>query len=189
MARAMCMATRFILASDHWPDKLNHDATRFLEKVVERLGRLPLLLLSDKLRGYKTGYKNAMGTGPKTCHHARTRCGRQQVPRKQQPARAPQRADTERRKKGSRVFNSDDPGLFVLDEIHHNFPPATHGAGRADPRREGGHHNTGARQAAHSDSVFCRVPLQFCLVGWCGAHQDSMFPLGHAPGALPRRHL
>ena len=27
MARAMCMATRFILASDHWPDKLNHDAT------------------------------------------------------------------------------------------------------------------------------------------------------------------
>ena len=65
VARTMCMATRFILAGDRWPDKLNCDATPFLEKIVGRLGGSPLLLLSDRLRGCKTGYKNAMRTEPK----------------------------------------------------------------------------------------------------------------------------
>ena len=32
-----------------------------------------------------------------------------------------ERHNGDRRKKGSRGFNSDIPGLFVLDEIHHNF--------------------------------------------------------------------
>ena len=101
MARAMCMATRFILASDHWPDKLNHDATRFLEKVVERLGGLPLLLLSDKLRGYREGYKNAMGTEPKpaTMHVPDAAVNNKYHVNNNQHER--HNADTERRKKGS----------------------------------------------------------------------------------------
>ena len=96
MARAICMATRFILASDHWPDKLNHDATPLLKKVVERLGRRgPLLLLSDKLGGYRVGYDSTMRTEPRARHHAHTGCSRQQQARKQQPARAPQRGHRE----------------------------------------------------------------------------------------------
>ena len=65
MARAMCMATRLIPASDHLPDKLNCDAARFLEKVVGRPGGSPLLLFSDRLRGCRKGYKNIMRNEPK----------------------------------------------------------------------------------------------------------------------------
>ena len=120
VARAMCMATRFILASDHWPDKLNHDATPLLEKVVERLGGPPLLLLSDKLRGYKDGHNNTMRAGPRpTTMHIRDASINNRHVNNNQHER--HNRDIERRKKGSRGFNSDVPGLFVPDEIYHSF--------------------------------------------------------------------
>ena len=64
MARAISVSTRFIMVSDHWPDKLNHDGTLLFEMLVEWLGKVPLLL-SDGLKGYKIGYRNTMKTGPK----------------------------------------------------------------------------------------------------------------------------
>ena len=114
------MATRFILASDHWPDKLNHDATPLLEKVVERLGGPPLLLLSDKLRGYKDGYNNTMRAEPRltTMHIRDVSINNRHINNNQHERH---NGGIERRKKGSRRFNSDVPGLFVLDEIYHNF--------------------------------------------------------------------
>ena len=65
MAGVACMATRFILASDHWPGKLNHDVTQLPEKVVGRLGGMPLLPLSDGRRRYTGGgYGNTMRDEP-----------------------------------------------------------------------------------------------------------------------------
>ena len=137
LARAMCMATRFIVASDHWPDKLNHDATPLLEKVVERLGGPPLLLLSDKLRGYKKGYNNTMGAKPQpvTMHISDVSINNRHVNNNQHERH---NGDIERRKKGSRGFNSDIPGLFVLDEIHHNFLRPHMGLGEMTPAEKAG---------------------------------------------------
>ena len=64
MAGVACMATRFILASDHWPDKLDHDIAQLPEKVVGRLGGMSLLPLSDGRRGRKDGYGNTMKDEP-----------------------------------------------------------------------------------------------------------------------------
>ena len=49
MAGAVRAASRLILAGDHWPDKLNCDATAFLENLAGRLGGPPLLLPSDNM--------------------------------------------------------------------------------------------------------------------------------------------
>ena len=58
MTRWLYMATRYILASDHWPDKLNHNATPLMVKIVERLGGLPcccsVTRWKDTRRGTKT---------------------------------------------------------------------------------------------------------------------------------------
>ena len=109
MARAMCMATRLILAGDHRPDKLNYDATCFLEKVVERLGALPLPLLSDRLRGYREGHKSAMRTEPKpaTIHVPDAAINNKHVNNNRHERH---NADTERRKKDSARIQLRRPG-------------------------------------------------------------------------------
>ena len=137
MTRAMCMATRFILASDHWPDKLNHDAAPLLKKVVKRLGGPPLLLLSDKLGGYRVGYDSTMRTEPRpvTMHIPDAAVNNRHVNNNQHERH---NGDTERRKKGSRGFNSDVPGLFVLDEVYHNFLRPHVGLGGMTPAEKAG---------------------------------------------------
>ena len=137
MARAICMATHFILVSDHWPDKLNYDATHFMEKIVEQLGGFPILLLSDKLRGYKKGYKNTMWAElePTTMHIPDARINNKHINNNRHERH---NGDTERRKKGSRGFNSDVPGLLVLDEIYHSFLRRHMGLGGLTPAEKAG---------------------------------------------------
>ena len=153
------MATRYILATDHWPDKLNHDATPLMVKIVERLGGPPLLLLSDKLRGYKTGYKNTKSEPPTTMHIPDAAVNNI---RNNQHER--HNGDGELRKKGSRGFNSYHTGAVCARPDIPQLPPAPHGIGRNDPRREGGHCNTWARQTAHPDTVRRGLPLQLYLM-------------------------
>lgn len=132
LARAMCMATRFIVASDHWLDKLNQDAAPLLEKVVERLGGPPLLLLSDKLCGYKDGYNNTMRVEPRpvTMHIPDASINNRHVNNNQHEYH---NGCIERREKGSREFNFHILGLFVLDEMYHNFLRCHIGLGGTTP--------------------------------------------------------
>ena len=133
MARAICMATVFIPPGDHWPDKLNHDATPLPEKVVERLGGPPLLPLSDRLGGYRKGYDSTMRTEPRpvTMHVPDAAVNNRHVNNNRHERH---NGDTERRKKDSRGFDSDVPGLFVLDEAyHHNFLRPHTGLGGLTP--------------------------------------------------------
>ena len=101
MAGVACMATRFILASDHWPDKLNHDVTQLPERVVGRLGDVLLLPLSDGRRRYREGYVNTMRDEPRpvTVHipDASINNGHANNNRHERHY-----GDAERRKKGSR---------------------------------------------------------------------------------------
>ena len=119
MARAVCVSTRFILASDHWPDKLNHDATLLMEKIVDRLGGPPILLVSDKLPGYRKGYNNTMKTTPRTTMHIADAAVKKRHVNNNRHER--QNGETQRCKANRRGFNSDSPGLFLLNEIYHNF--------------------------------------------------------------------
>ena len=138
-ARAMCMASRFILASDHRPDKLSHDATPLPEKVGIAAGGPPLLLLSDKLGGYRKGYNNTMRAEPRpvTMHMPDAAVNNSRHVNNNQHER--HNGDTERRKKGSRGFSSDVPGLLVLDEVyHHNFLRLHMGLGGMTPAGKAG---------------------------------------------------
>ena len=131
------------------------------------------MLLSDKMEGYKTGYKNTMNAEPPTTMHVPDSaisniCNNQHERHN---------GDGKRRKKGSRGFDSDIQGLFVLDEIYHNFLRPRMGL-RNDPGREGGHYDTWARQAAHPDAVRRGLPLQPYLM------RPHVHDLGAAP---PRR--
>ena len=133
IARAISVSTRFILASDHWPDKLNHDDTLLLKKLVERLGKVSLLLLSDGLKGYKIGYRNTMKTGPKliTIH----------IPDASVNNRHERHnGETQRYKAGSRGYNSDEPGLFLLEEVYHNFLRPHMGLNNMTPAEKSGIH-------------------------------------------------
>ena len=121
-------------ATDHWPDKLNHDATPLMVKIVERLGGPPLLLLSDKLRGYKTGYKNTMKSEPPTTMHIPDAA----VSNIRNNQHERHNGDGELRKKGSRGFNSYIPGLFVLDQTYHNFLRPHMGLGGMTPAEKAG---------------------------------------------------
>ena len=119
-------------ASDHWLDKLNQDAAPLLEKVVERLGGPPLLLLSDKLCGYKDGYNNTMRVEPRpvTMHIPDASINNRHVNNNQHEYH---NGCIERREKGSREFNFHILGLFVLDEMYHNFLRCHIGLGGTTP--------------------------------------------------------
>ena len=137
MARAMCMATRLIPASDHRPDKLNCDAARFLERVVGRLGGSPLLLFSDRLRGRRKGYKNIMRNNPspppRTYPMRPSTTSIQTTTGTSATTRTPRGA-----RRILRGFNSDVPGLFVPDEIRHNFLRQHTGLGGPTPAEKAG---------------------------------------------------
>ena len=58
MAKAICMAGRVIPDSYRLPDRLSHDTAILLEKIVERPDGPPLLLVSNRLKGYGDGCDN-----------------------------------------------------------------------------------------------------------------------------------
>ena len=135
----MCMTTRVILASDHWPDKLNRDAAPLLEKAVGRLGGPPPVPLSDKLRGYMDGYDDMMRDEPRpvTMHIPDDASANNRHANSNRHER--HNGDTERCKKCSRGFNSGVPGLFVLDEVYrHNFLRPHMGPGGMTPAEKAG---------------------------------------------------
>ena len=64
-AGAVRVKTRFIIASEHWPDKMNRDGAALILKILERPGAPPVMLISDGLKGRKTGCNAAPNAGPR----------------------------------------------------------------------------------------------------------------------------
>ena len=52
--------TGLIPGYDMADDKLHYDATALLSRILERLGRVPDVVIADKLNGYKRGFENAV---------------------------------------------------------------------------------------------------------------------------------
>ena len=167
IARAISVSTRFILASDHWPDKLNHDDTLLLKKLVERLGKVPLLLLSDALKGYKIGYRNTMKTGPKliTIH----------IPDASVNNRHERHnGETQRYKAGSRGCNSDEPGLFLLEEVYHNFLRPHMGLNNMTPAEKSGIHIPGPDKLL---TLIRRAAAARFDFAWCSWGSQTQNPI------------
>ena len=120
MYKAICLKSRFIIAVHHFGDKLGYDTTNFFKTIVERLGGAPLLALNGRLSGFSTVHKNVFKTDPPSTPYIADAAlngvyvnnnnvhERHNWSVAQFIARA-------------RWFHSDEPGLFALYTIYHNF--------------------------------------------------------------------
>ena len=87
--------------------------------MVERAGK-PLILLSDKLRGFVIGYRNVMDTDSRyyTLHFAKAAVNKKHAHNNRHERRNGAKAD---RMANTRGFNSNNPALLILNILHHNF--------------------------------------------------------------------
>ena len=115
----ICVRSRYIISHDTTHDKLNYDATELFRKAVKVSG-MPLILLSDKLKGFKTTHKNIMCAGPQpqTLHYADAGINKKHVNNNRHERRNGETATLISNRRG---FNSDTPALLILGIINHNF--------------------------------------------------------------------
>ena len=117
---AICLKSRFIIATYHSSEKLGFDATDFFRAVLRRLGKpLPLLWINDGLGVFMTGFKNALRTDPPSTLHIKVVAVggthvNNNIHERHNGSVTPYVA-------GARGFHSDEPGLLGLHTIYHNF--------------------------------------------------------------------
>ena len=133
----MDAVTRFIIAYDISKTKFKYDATLLFNEAIKNADKYPDLLISDGLRGFKTGYKKAMYTRktPRPTHIANVGI------RNRHPANnIYERFNGEVRDRIDRIrgFKSDHPALFDLIVIYHNFVRQHAGIGNITPAKAGG---------------------------------------------------
>ena len=111
--------SRYVISHDTAKDKLNYDATSLFRRAVERAGK-PLVLLSDKLRGFGIGHRNVMETDSRsyTLHFAKAAVNKKHAHNNRHERRNGAKAD---RMANTRGFNSNNPALLILNILHHNF--------------------------------------------------------------------
>ena len=127
----ICVRSRYIISHDTTHDKLNYDATELFQKSVKAAG-MPLILLSDKLRGFRAGHKNVMCAGPQlqTLHYADAGINKKHVNNNRHERRNGETAALISNRRG---FNSDTPSLLILGIIFHNFLRPHMGLGGKTP--------------------------------------------------------
>ena len=111
--------SRYIISHDTAKDRLNYDATSLFRWAVKRACK-PLVLLSDRLRGFGIGHRNVMETDSQsyTLHFAKAAANKKHADNNRHERRNGGKAD---RMANARGFNSDTPALLILNIIHHNF--------------------------------------------------------------------
>ena len=141
---AVCLKSRFTIAVHHDSNKLGYDATDFFKTIEEMIGMVPLLLISDGLNGYKTGYKNAFKAHPPTTLY---------LPDASVNGVHVNNSIVERSNGHlascigrARGFNSDEPGLITLDIIYRNFIRKHMGLDGSTPAEKEGIHIPGANK-------------------------------------------
>ena len=114
----MSVRSRYIINRDTAKDKLNYNATDLIRNAIERTG-VPLILLSDRLGGFRTAHKNVTDYAkPQTLHLADAGINKVHVNNNRHERQNGEKAD---RMGNTRGFNSDTPALLILQIIHHNF--------------------------------------------------------------------
>ena len=157
MFAVMDAETRLIITYDVSKIKFGHNATSLFKKAVHIVGKRPDFLITDSLRGFKTGFKKAMRTisKPKTIHIAdvgiRNRHASNNIYESLN-------GEFRNRITPARGFKSDNPSLFGLMIIQHNFVSPHGGLGRKTPAEAAGimisGHNKWLTMIRHA-AVFC----------------------------------
>lgn len=131
MFETMNVRSRYIISHDTAHDKLNYDATKLFQNAVKVAG-IPLILLSDKLRGFRTAHKTVMcaGSRPQTLHYADAGINKKHVNNNRHERRNGTMADLISNRRG---FNSDTPPLLILGKIFYNFVDPHTGIGGKTP--------------------------------------------------------
>ena len=131
MFETISVRSRYILSHDTAHDKLNYDATKLFQKAVKIAG-MPLILLSDKLRGFRTAHKAVMCAGPQpqTLHYADAGINKKHVNNNRHERRNGETAALISNRRG---FNSDTPALLILGKIFYNFLDPNMGLGGKTP--------------------------------------------------------
>lgn len=133
---AICLKSRFVAAVHHFGDRPGHDATGFFQDVERRIGRPPVLLISDKLNGYKIGYRRVFKSDPPTTLYlmdasVNGRHVNNSIHERGNGSLTPCIL-------GARGFNSDRPGRIILDIIYRNFVRPHGGLDGATPAEKEG---------------------------------------------------
>ena len=111
--------TGLIPGYDMADDKLHYDATALLSRILERLGRVPDVVIADKLNGYKRGFENAVRSrNPSAVLVADVGVNGRHVNNNRRERLNGEFDDCLSRVRG---FRSRVPGLVVLHILYHNF--------------------------------------------------------------------
>ena len=115
-----CLKTRFILSSRTAADKLNYKAGRLFSDMLERLGRRPRFMLSDRLGGFIKSFNDLLETfpDPESIHIANLSIKGKHVDNNQHER---QNGSLDETLHGRRGFGSKHPGLLRLYVVYHNF--------------------------------------------------------------------
>ena len=111
--------TGLILGYDVADDKLHYDATALLSRILEWLGRVPDVVIADKLNGYKKGFENAVrARNPSAVLVADVGVNGRHVNNNRRERLNGEFGDCLSRARG---FRSRVPGLVALHVLYHNF--------------------------------------------------------------------
>ena len=100
-------------------DKLRYDATALLSRIPERLGRVPDVVIADKLNGCKKGFENAVrGRSPSAVLVADVGVNDMRVNNNRRERLNGEFGDC---MSSARWFRSRVPGLVALHVLYHNF--------------------------------------------------------------------
>ena len=137
MSAMMDRETRFILGYEMSSTKFGFDATNLFKTCIGRAAGLPDTLITDGLVGFAKGHKGAMFKhGHPMVQHIRdvAICDRHASRHVYERLNGDIRMAIKR----SRGFNSDNPALFGLWIVHHNFIKRHSGLGGAVPAEAAG---------------------------------------------------
>ena len=149
--------TRFILGYEMSSTKFGFDATNLFKACIDRAAELPDTLITDGLAGFAKEHKGAMFKhGHPMVQHIRdvAICDRHASNQIYERLNGDIRMAIKR----SRGFNSDNPALFGLWVVYHNFIKRHSSLGGATPAAGRRHNGAGRRQVAGADTK--RRPCQ-----------------------------
>ena len=117
--------SRFMISSDTAPDKKSYNATNLFKYTVETAGKIPRVLISDKLYGFSRAFKKVFkkGTSAKISNNSPVHICSVSIRHRHVHNNRRERSNgtTKDRAKTARGFNSEFPPLLRFHTFYYNF--------------------------------------------------------------------
>ena len=119
LVAALDNTTGLILGYEVSDTKFGYDATNLLTRIVDNVGRVPDVIIADKLKGYKKGFENAIKSrNPSAVLVADAGINGKHIHNNKRERMNGEFKDCMSRSRG---FNSLVPGLVRIHILYHNF--------------------------------------------------------------------